>query len=199
MQCPGKTTRSSVFHDKISFLEDYKEMKRSLKIYVYPHRKKDPFAHAFLPVNFEPRGNYASESYFKKLLHESQFITYEPSEANFFFMPFSIARLRHDRRVEAHGISDFVQHYLSKIIHDYPFWNRSGGVDHFYVACHSAGRSATEKAAEIKLNAIQVVCSASYFLSGYVPHKDVCLPQIWPRKSNPPEIRSSQRYGFSFV
>ncbi|KAH0709487.1 hypothetical protein KY284_010914 [Solanum tuberosum] len=59
----------------------------------------------------------------------------------------------------------------------------SGGADHFYVACHW---SAMEKAIHVKLNAIQVVCSSSYFLSGYLPHKDASIPQIWPRKGPSP-------------
>ncbi|CAA6658485.1 unnamed protein product [Spirodela intermedia] len=157
-----------------------------------PHRRDDPFAHALLPVDFEPGGNYASESYFKKLLMESHFITKDPSEASLFFLPFSIARLRHDQRVNVNGIADFVRGYISRIRQNYPYWDRTGGADHFYVACHSTGRSAMDRAEEVKLNAIQVVCSASYFLSGYVAHKDVCLPQIWPRKGNPPSIRSSR-------
>lgn len=168
-------------------------MNRSFKIYVYPHHRDDPFAHALLPVDFEPGGNYASESYFKKLLMESHFITKDPSEATLFFLPFSIARLRHDHRVNVSGIAEFVRRYISKIRQDYPYWDRTGGADHFYVACHSTGRSAMDRAEEVKLNAIQVVCSASYFLSGYVAHKDVCLPQIWPRKGNPPRIPSPKR------
>ncbi|XP_078430863.1 putative glycosyltransferase At5g03795 [Wolffia australiana] len=173
-------------------------MKRKFKIYVYPHKKNHPFAHTLLPVSFEPSGNYASESYLKKLLVASHFITKSSSEADLFFLPFSIARLRHDRRVDVGGIADFIQRYVYEIMQDYPFWNRSGGADHFYVACHSAGRSAMNKAEEVKLSAIQVVCSASYFLSGYVAHKDVCLPQIWPRKGDPPGIYSSQRSKLAF-
>ncbi|XP_058085666.1 probable glycosyltransferase At5g03795 [Magnolia sinica] len=194
----GDIVNSEVFHDKDLFLEDYKEMNRSLKIYVYPHRKDDPFAHALLPVDFEPGGNYASESYFKKVLMQSHFITKDPSEADLFFLPFSIARLRHDPRVDVGGIQDFIRMYISNISQNYPYWNRSGGADHFYVACHSAGRSAMEKAAEVKLNAIQVVCSSSYFLSGYVAHKDASLPQIWPRQGNPPEVASSKRKKLAF-
>ncbi|RVW96483.1 hypothetical protein CK203_029688 [Vitis vinifera] len=122
-------------------------------------------------IGFEPGGNYASESYFKKVLMKSHFITKDPSKADLFFLPFSIARLRHDPRV---GVGDW--------------W-----ADHFYVACHSIGRSAMEKADEVKLNAIQVVCSSSYFLSGYIAHKDASLPQIWPRQGDPPDLASSER------
>ncbi|CAA3015808.1 probable glycosyltransferase At5g03795 [Olea europaea subsp. europaea] len=177
-----------LFHDRDAFLDNYKEMNRSLKIYVYPHGRDDPFANVLLPVDFEPEGNYASESYFKKVLTKSHFITKDPSEANLFFLPFSIARLRHDPRVGIDGIQDFIRDYIFNISHQYSYWNRTGGADHFYVACHSIGRSAMDKAVEVKLNAIQVVCSSSYYLSSYVAHKDASLPQIWPRQGDPTNL-----------
>ncbi|MQL81456.1 hypothetical protein Taro_013931 [Colocasia esculenta] len=194
----GKDIHREVFHDAEFFSEGYEEMNKTLKIFVYPHSKDDPFAHALLPVASEPGGNYASESYFKKVLVQSHFITKDPSEAHLFFLPFSIARLRYDRRVSVGGIADFIQKYIFDISQKYPYWNRSGGADHFYIACHSTGRSAMEKAEEVKFNAIQVVCSASYYLSGYVAHKDVSLPQIWPRKGTSTRVASSKREKLAF-
>ncbi|XP_073109622.1 probable glycosyltransferase At5g03795 [Elaeis guineensis] len=194
----GKGFNNQVFHDKYIFTEDYKEMNRSFKVFVYPHSKDHPFAHALLPVDFEPGGNYASESYFKKALMQSHFITKDPLEADLFFLPFSIARLRHDPRVDVGGISEFIRNYMTDIKQNYPYWNQSGGANHFYVACHSVGRSAMEKAEEVRLNAIQVVCSSNYFLSGYVAHKDASLPQIWPRHGTPPNIFSSKRARLAF-
>ncbi|PIN18263.1 Xylogalacturonan beta-1,3-xylosyltransferase [Handroanthus impetiginosus] len=183
----------NVFHNRTLFMQDYKEMNRSLKIYAYPHNENDPFANILLPVNYEPDGNYASESYFKKSLFKSHFLTKDPSEADLFYLPFSIASLRHDKRIGVGGVQKFIRNYIQNISHNYPYWNRSGGADHFYVACHSVGRTAMEKAVEVKLNAIQVVCSSSYFLSGYVSHKDASIPQIWPRKGKPPTRLPSQR------
>lgn len=180
--------KKRLFHDGDVFLENYRQMTRNLKIYVYPHSRDDPFANVLLPVDFEPGGNYASESYFKKVLMSSHFITKDPSKADLFYLPFSIARLRHDPRVGVGGIQDFVRDYIYNISDKYPYWNRSGGADHFYVACHSIGRSAMEKVVEVKLNAIQMVCSSSYYLSAYVPHKDASLPQIWPREGDPPNL-----------
>ncbi|KAA8516868.1 hypothetical protein F0562_017314 [Nyssa sinensis] len=194
----GNYVNNEVFHDRDIFLENFKEMNKSFKIYIYPHRQDDPFAHALLPVDFEPGGNYASESYFKKVLMKSHFITKDPSKADLFFLPFSIARLRHDPRVGVGGIQDFIRDYIFNISRTYPYWNRTGGADHFYVACHSIGRSALEKADEVKFNAIQVVCSSSYFLSGYVAHKDASLPQIWPREGEPPNVTSSKREKLAF-
>ena len=122
---------NEVFHDTHIFLEDYKEMKRSFKIYVYPHRQIDPFANVLLLVDFEPGGNYASESYFKKVLMKSQFIMKNPNKADLFFLPFSIARLRHDPRVGVGGIQDFIGDYIFNISRKYPYWNWTGGADLF--------------------------------------------------------------------
>ncbi|KAL7137175.1 hypothetical protein ABFS83_10G074800 [Erythranthe nasuta] len=193
-----ETNDDDVFHDRSFFTKDYNQMNKTLKIYAYPHEKDDPFANVLLPVNSEPKGNYASESYFKNALFESHFLTNDPSEADLFYLPFSIASLRHDERVGVGGIKDFVANYVDEISRSYPFWNRSGGADHFYVACHSVGRTAMEKAVGVKLNAIQVVCSSSYFLSGYVAHKDASIPQIWPRKGVPPTRSPSQRKTLAF-
>ncbi|KAB5512213.1 hypothetical protein DKX38_029241 [Salix brachista] len=194
----GLYENNEVFHDKDIFPEDFKQMNRSFKIYVYPHRRNDPFANVLLPVDFEPGGNYASESYFKKVLMGSHFITKNPAKADLFFLPFSISRLRHDPRIGVGGIQDFIRDYILNISRKYPFWNRTGGADHFYAACHSVGRSAMEKSWEVKYNAIQVVCSSSYFLSGYIAHKDACLPQIWPRKGDPPNLALSKRKKLAF-
>ncbi|KAM4079631.1 hypothetical protein ACB094_09G130100 [Castanea mollissima] len=187
-----------VYHDRDIFVEDYKEMNRSFKIYGYPHRRNDPFANVLLPVGSEPGGNYASESYFKKVLMSSHFITKDPTKADLFFLPFSIARLRHDPRIGVGGIQDFIKDYILNISQKYPHWNRTGGADHFYVACHSIGRSAMDKAQEVKFNAIQVVCSSTYFQPGYIAHKDACLPQIWPRQGVLPNLSSSNRKKLAF-
>ncbi|KAM7263291.1 hypothetical protein ACFE04_000974 [Oxalis oulophora] len=187
-----------VFHDREIFLEEFREMNRSFKIYVYPHRKNEPFARNLLPVDYEPGGNYASESFFQKALMNSHFITKDPMKANLFFLPFSIARLRHDPQIGGTKIPDFVRDYIFQISQNYPFWNRTGGADHFYSACHSIGRTAMKKATIVKDNAIQVVCSSSYFIPGHIAHKDVSLPQIWPRKGDPDNLVWSKRKKLAF-
>lgn len=190
---------NDVFHDRDAFVDNYKEMNRSLKIYVYPHQKDDPFSNVLLAVDFEPGGNYASESYFKKVLKMSHFITRDPSNADLFFLPFSIARLRHDPRVGINGIKDFIKSYIFNISHEYPYWNLTNGADHFYVACHSIGRFAMEKVVDVKINVIQVVCTSSYFVSAYIPHKDASLPQIWPRLGGNPDFAPYKRSAESFL
>ncbi|KAL2900856.1 hypothetical protein RDABS01_025938 [Bienertia sinuspersici] len=79
---------------------------------------------------------------------------------------------------------------MNNISQKYPYWNQSGGADHFYAACHSIGKVAMEKVEHVRSNAIQVVCSSSYFLRNYFAHKDVSLPQIWPRHEDLPHLAS---------
>ncbi|KAK8701717.1 hypothetical protein V6N13_020096 [Hibiscus sabdariffa] len=189
---------TEIYHDTDTFLEDYKEMNKSFKIFVYPHKPDDPFANVLLPVDFDPQGHYASELYFKKALFNSHFITKDPNEADLFYMPFSIADMRHDPRIGPQGLQDFIKSYIFNISSKYPFWNRTGGADHFYVACHSISRIAMDKVVEAKENAIQLVCSSTYFVPSYFPHKDVSLPQIWPKEGDPKSLVSSKRNQLAF-
>ncbi|KAK7850160.1 putative glycosyltransferase [Quercus suber] len=163
---------NEVYHDRDIFVEDYKEMNRSFKIYVYPHRRNDPFANVLLPVGSEP--------------------------GVIMLVKVTLRSLRHDPRIGVGGIKDFIKDYILNISQKYPYWNRTGGADHFYVACHSIGRSAMDKANEVKVNAIQVVCSSTYFHPGYIAHKDACLPQIWPRQGVLPNLSSSNRKKLAF-
>ncbi|OMO93610.1 Exostosin-like protein [Corchorus capsularis] len=117
---------------------------------------------------------------------KSHFLTEDPDEADFFYMPFSIALIRDDHRLDIAGISVFVKSYILNITNNYPYWNRTGGADHFYFACHSKGRFAFDKAFVAKLNVIQLLCSSNLYISSYVAHKDAPVPQVWPRLDAPP-------------
>ncbi|KAK4762550.1 hypothetical protein SAY86_008318 [Trapa natans] len=171
------------------FDSDFQEMMRSFRIYVYPdaHNSSSAFGYSniFLhhPNPYNPKlGNYFSEHMFKLSLLRSSLLTPNPQEAHLFFMPFSINSLRNDPRVRnASSISTFVTEYTERISREFRFWNASLGADHFYVHCHSVGREAASKHSALHNNAIQVTCSSSYFQRLYIAHKDVGLPQVWPR------------------
>lgn len=193
------------YHDWVAFAADFQEMMRSFKIYVYPDAynsssssSSSPFASIFLPHvdPFNPKlGNYFSEHMFKISLLRSSLVTSDPQQAQFFFMPFSINNMRNDPRVRHEGtIADFVAGYAARICREFGFWNASGGADHFYAHCHSVGRDAASKHRDLLNNAVQVTCSSSYFQRSYVAHKDVALPQVWPRRDEQVLIPPSERY-----
>ncbi|GAA0170777.1 glycosyltransferase [Lithospermum erythrorhizon] len=192
------------YHNWELFDSEYQEMLRKLKIFVYPdafihnHNQSSPFAEIFLPHPnpYDPKlGNYFSEHAFKITLLESPLITTHPEEAQFFFLPFSINAMRNHPRLHSESsIPDFIAQYTTRISTEFRYWNASGGADHFYICCHSVGREAASKHHALYNNAIQVTCSSSYFQRLYVTHKDVGLPQVWPRRAeqklNPPNERT---------
>ncbi|KAF7135952.1 hypothetical protein RHSIM_Rhsim08G0186900 [Rhododendron simsii] len=173
------------YHDWEHFNSDYNEMMRNLKIYVYPdvHQNSSPFSNIFLPrTNLKKLGNYYSEHAFKTALLSSPLLTSRPEEAHFLYMPFSINLMRYDGRLHSvESINEFVGRYTDRISSEFAFWNASGGTDHLYVYCHSIGRDAASCHEGLLNNAIQVTCSSSYSQKFYVSHKDVALPQVWPR------------------
>ncbi|CAM8953296.1 unnamed protein product [Rhodiola kirilowii] len=181
---------TGLYHDWELFEADYNDMVRNLRIYVYPDvfgnvSSRVSFASIFVPVGNpeDPKlGNYYSEHMFKLALMNSNLVTFRPEEAQLFFLPFSINALRNDPRVRSEeAIAEFVAEYVGDVRREFGFWNASGGADHFFVCCHSVGRDASSKHYELRNNAIQVTCSSSYFQRLYAAHKDIGLPQVWPR------------------
>ncbi|PIN13977.1 Acetylglucosaminyltransferase EXT1/exostosin 1 [Handroanthus impetiginosus] len=195
-------TKASPYHNWELFNADYQEMLKKFKIFVYQDVSMDsessPFSSVFLPHRnpLDPKiGNYFSEHAFKLALLKSSLLTHRPEEAHFFFMPFSINVMRnHPLLHSASSIPNFVADYVLRISSEFRFWNASGGADHFFVCCHSVGREAVTKHFGVRNNAIQVTCSSSYFQRLYTEHKDIALPQIWPRQHdevlNPPNART---------
>ncbi|KAL3835765.1 hypothetical protein ACJIZ3_010501 [Penstemon smallii] len=194
-----KTMATSPYHNWELFYADYQEMLQKLKIFVYPmNNESSPFSGVFLPHPnpLNPKiGNYFSEHAFKLALLQSSLVTQRPEEAHFFFMPFSINAMRNYPLFHSESsIPNFVAHYILKISSEFQFWNVSAGADHFFICCHSVGREATSKHFALHNNAIQVTCSSSYFNRLYSAHKDIALPQVWPRHQdqvlNPPSARN---------
>lgn len=110
-------------------------MERTLKVYIYRDGKKPIFHQPIL------KGLYASEGWFMKLMERNkQFVVKNPRKAHLFYMPFSsrmlmytlYVRSSHDRT----NIFNYMKDYTEKIAAKYPYFNRTGGADHFLVACH---------------------------------------------------------------
>ena len=110
-------------------------MEQTLKVYIYKEGKR-PIVHT--PIL---KGIYASEGWFMKLLKASKnYITKNPKKAHLFYLPFSTRMLEETLYVpNSHNRKNLIQHlnnYLNLITRRYSFWNRTGGADHFLVACH---------------------------------------------------------------
>ena len=81
---------------------------------------------------------------------------------------------------------DEVEKYVEHLKFKYPYWNRTLGADHFFVTCHDIGVKATKGVPHMMKNSIRVICSSRYDDDGYIPHKDVTLPQVQLPFFHPP-------------
>lgn len=112
-------------------------MEEKLKIYIYKEGEK--------PVFHQPsgvlQGIYASEGWFMKQLEENkEFVTVNATKAHLFYLPFSARMLEETLYIpRSHSRTNLVQYlkdYLDLIGTKYPYWNRTGGTDHFLAGCH---------------------------------------------------------------
>ncbi|ESQ53884.1 hypothetical protein EUTSA_v10024793mg [Eutrema salsugineum] len=154
------------------FKRSYELMEKKLKVYVYREGKR--------PVLHKPvlKGIYASEGWFMKQLKASKtFVTKDPSKAHLFYLPFSSKMLEETLYVPGshsdRNLIEFLKNYLDMISSKYPFWNRTGGSDHFLVACHDWAPSETR---QYMANCIRALCNSDVS-EGFVFGKDVALPE----------------------
>ncbi|KAL6552116.1 hypothetical protein OROGR_008270 [Orobanche gracilis] len=161
-----------VYHLSKVFTLNYEEMVRRFKVYIY--LDGDPNTYYQTPRKLT--GKYASEGYFFKNLKESNFVMDDPDQADLFFIPISCHKMR-GKGISYENMTIIVKNYVESFIFKYPYWNRTLGADHFFVTCHDVGVRATEGLPNLVKNSIRVVCSPSYDV-GFIPHKDVALPQI---------------------
>lgn len=161
---------SSPFLSPTTLFLNYQKMLTAFRIYIY---------------NPENSFNFSTptSSLFHKSLLNSPFVTRDPNEAHLFYVPFS-------SDLSARSIARLVKQL--RIAH--PYWNRTLGADHFYVAPAGIDFSSDRNGLELKKNSVQI--SDFPTTSGYfIPHKDITLPPITPsplvashRPANPTDM-----------
>lgn len=158
------------------FKRSYELMEQRLKVYIYREGSKPVFHQPVL------KGIYASEGWFMRLLESNKhFVTRNPKKAHLFYLPFSSRMLEETLYVpNSHSHKNliaYLKNYLDMIVTKYPFWNRTGGADHFLVACHDWAPSETKN---IMVNCIRALCNADV-KEGFRFEKDVSLPETYVR------------------
>lgn len=109
----------------------YELMEQKLKVYIYREGEKPIFHRPLL------RGIYASEGWFMKLIESNKrFVVRDPRKAHLFYLPFSSQMLRMNFMGSKKVQEKYLKNYVELIASKYRFWNRTGGADHFLVACH---------------------------------------------------------------
>ncbi|XP_031247876.1 probable glycosyltransferase At5g03795 [Pistacia vera] len=174
-----------VFQNVSVFKRSYELMEMILKVYVYREGKR--------PIFHQPqlKGIYASEGWFMKLMEaNSHFVTRDPGKAHLFYLPYSVYQLgRTLYKPNSHDIGSLANHlrdWVNFIAAKYPFWNRTHGSDHFFVACHDWGPYTTTSHKELKENAIKALCNADTSEGIFKAGHDVSLPETTIRTPRRP-------------
>ncbi|CBI28020.3 unnamed protein product, partial [Vitis vinifera] len=170
-----------LFRNVSMFKRSYELMERILKVYVYKDGEKPIFHQPIL------KGLYASEGWFMKLMERNKhFVVKDPRQAQLFYMPFSSRMLEYKLYVRnSHNrtnLRQYLKQYSEKIAAKYRFWNRTGGADHFLVACHDWAPYETRHHME---QCIKALCNADV-TAGFKIGRDVSLPETYVRSARNP-------------
>uniref|UniRef100_A0A0E0BVU2 Exostosin GT47 domain-containing protein n=1 Tax=Oryza meridionalis TaxID=40149 RepID=A0A0E0BVU2_9ORYZ len=174
-----------LFRNVSVFRRSYELMERLLKVFVY-HDGAKPIFHS--P---ELKGIYASEGWFMKLMEGNQhFVVRDPNRAHLFYLPYSSRQLEHNLYVPGSNtiepLSIFVKKYIDFISAKFPYWNRTKGADHFFVACHDWGPYTTKLHDELRKNTIKALCNADLSEGVFIHGRDVSLPETFLRSPRRP-------------
>ncbi|KAK4274276.1 hypothetical protein QN277_017524 [Acacia crassicarpa] len=172
---------SPLYRNVSMFKRSYDIMEERLKVYIYREGARPIMHTPFL------RGIYASEGWFMKLMEASnRFVTKDPRKAHMFYLPFSSRMLEETLYVQDshnhNNLKRYLNNYVDMIASKHPFWNRTGGADHFLVACHDW---APEETKEKMAKCIRALCNADA-KEGFVFGKDVSLPETYIRNFQNP-------------
>ncbi|KAF9612783.1 hypothetical protein IFM89_003793 [Coptis chinensis] len=174
----------SIFRNVSAFKRSYELMEHLLKVYIYREGEKPIFHEPTEPIL---KGIYASEGWFMGQMEKNkQFVVKDPTKAHLFYLPFSSRMLQlqlyvrnsHNRK----NLAIYMKNYVDTIAAKYPFWNRTGGADHFLVACHDWAPFETRGQMD---NCIKVLCNAN-IARDFIIGKDVTLPETSVRKVKDP-------------
>ncbi|KAK6945151.1 LOW QUALITY PROTEIN: Exostosin, GT47 domain [Dillenia turbinata] len=123
-------------------------------------------------------GIYSIEGHFI----DEIFIASHPDEAHAFFLPISVASIvdyvyKPITTYARDQLLRVVADYIRLVADKYPYWNRSGGADHFLVACHDWGPDVSEANPERYKNVMRVLCNANTS-ERFGPKRDVSMPDF---------------------
>ncbi|KAL5228451.1 hypothetical protein ABZP36_016716 [Zizania latifolia] len=174
-----------LFRNVSVFRRSYELMEKLLKVFIY-HDGSKPIFHS--P---ELKGIYASEGWFMKLMEGNQnFVVRDPNRAHLFYLPYSSRQLEHNLYVPGSNtiepLSIFIKNYINLISAKLPYWNRTKGADHFFVACHDWGPYTTKLHDELRKNTIKALCNADLSEGFFIRGRDVSLPETFLRSPRRP-------------
>ncbi|KAL5199922.1 hypothetical protein ABZP36_021125 [Zizania latifolia] len=181
----GFVPRGAVYRDAYAFHQSYTEMEKRFKVWVYRDGEPPVVVHKGAGVvDGGDDGGGGIEGHLIAELEAGggRHRARHPGEAHAFFLPISVANIA--SYIYRRDMIDYwgpqlrlVAGYVDGLAAMYPFWNRSRGADHFFVSRHEWAPILSAATAELRANAIRVMCNAD-MSEGFDPARDVALPEV---------------------
>ncbi|KAI3941779.1 hypothetical protein MKW92_007916 [Papaver armeniacum] len=172
---------SDIYHSHEIFRLNYAEMEKNFKVFIYP----DGDPNTFYQTLENSQGNMPVRVFSFRIFGKVSSVRRLQSLLIFFFIPISCHKMR-GKGTSYANMTIIVKNYVDSLILKYPYWNRTLELIIFSLPV------------TMSVIRFELYVPESYDV-GFVPHKDVALPQVLQPFALPAggnDIRNRTTLGF---
>jgi len=142
--------------------------------------------------------------FYENLKYHYNHIATNPELADWYFIPNFVTYRYHYNKNKTES-SEYLLHIVNYVTNEFPFFNRSNGIDHFTVWAHDTYGNVIEESYFQQLtlfrkNVVKIANQGDSLIEDFVPSRDICvIPSSYHFNAENRPPWSKRKYLFSFV